>query len=263
MFITANRINVHVQVSGPADAPALLLLHSLGTEAAIWEDPAAHLAAHWRVIRPDLRGHGLSDVTPGPYSVTGMAQDMLGVLDGLAVEQAHVAGVSIGGMIAMSMAVQAPARVASLCLVDTALCIPPARSWRERAALVRAEGMAPLIETVVGRWVTAASLDTPNAHGLRQMLRTTPAEGYAAAAEAIADEDLTLAARSIKAPTLVLVGDQDMATPPSSAEAIRDTIAGAGLSVIPDAAHIPTMERGAAVTAAMTSFLSTQASAGG
>ena len=257
MFVTANGINLHAQICGPADAPALLLLHSLGTEAAIWEEPAAHFAAGWRVIRPDLRGHGLSTASPGPYSIAGLAQDMLGLLDALGIAQAHVAGVSIGGMIAMSMAIQAGARVTSLMLIDTALAIRPAQTWLDRAALVRRQGMAPLVEPVVSRWVTAAALDTPAAHGLRQMLRTTAPEGYAAAAEAIAAADLAAAARGIVAPTLVLVGDQDEATPPSAAQHIRDTISGARLGIIADAAHIPTMERPADVAGAMASFLGT------
>jgi 3-oxoadipate enol-lactonase/4-carboxymuconolactone decarboxylase len=259
MFLQVGDTPFHVQIDGPAGAEALLLLHSLGTDGRIWDGPAEALRAGYCVIRPDLRGHGLSGVTPGPYSIEGLARDMLALLDALGIGRAHVAGVSIGGMVAQAMAALAPDRVRSLVLVDTALAIPPADLWHGRAATARAEGMAPLVEQVVARWVTPAALPSPAAHGLRAMLRRTDPEGYAGAAEAIAAADLSAATRGLRQPTLVLVGDGDAATPLSSAKALRDAIPAARLEVIADAAHIPTVERPAEVTAAMRRFLAEQA----
>lgn len=253
MFVRVGDLDIHVQVSG-AGAP-LLLLHSLGTNLHIWDAQAEALSRHFRVIRPDMRGHGLTSVTPGPYAMAQLARDALGLLDALGLERAHVAGISIGGMIAQAIAHEAPARVLSLGLVDTALAIPPAQNWHDRAALVRKEGMAPLIEAVVARWVTASSLDSPAANGLRAMLRRTDPEGYAAAAEAIAAADFSTLTTGIRAPTLVIVGDGDLATPVSSAQALRDAIPGAALVVLKDGAHIPTMEVPEAVTEAMVAFL--------
>ncbi|WP_139323390.1 alpha/beta fold hydrolase, partial [Roseomonas sp. TAS13] len=173
MFLRLDGTTFQAQVSGPANGEVLFLLHSLGTNAGIWEEPAQAFSNRYRVIRPDLRGHGMSGVTPGPYSIEGMARDMLGLLDLMGVESAHVAGISIGGMIAQSLAAQAPGRVRSLTLVDTALAIPPAQGWIDRAATVRAEGMEPLVETLVARWVTPASLGEPRTDALRAMLRRT------------------------------------------------------------------------------------------
>ncbi|MDJ0391642.1 3-oxoadipate enol-lactonase [Roseomonas sp. E05] len=258
MFVKAGDLDVHVQVDGPAGAPALLLLHSLGTTGHIWEAQAKALASSWRVIRPDLRGHGLTTVTPGPYSIEGLAQDALAVLDVLGVGPAHVAGLSIGGLVAQSVAAHAPERVRSLMLLDTALSIPPPETWQERAATVRAQGMAPLVEPVVARWVTPAALHAPAAQGLRAMLRRTDPEGYAGAAEAIAAADLTEATRRLRLPALVLVGDGDQATPLASAAALCDAIPGARLQTIADAAHIPTVERPEAVTEALRIFLAAQ-----
>ena len=184
---------MHVQIDGPQSAPALLLLHSLGTDGRVWEPQAAALADSFRVIRPDLRGHGLSVATPGPGSIARLAQDALAVLDALGVGQAHVGGLSIGGMVAQQLAAAAPGRVASLVLCDTAMAIPPPAFWRERAAIVRARGMAAIADAVVGRWVTPASLGAAATEGLRMMLLRTDPEGYAAAAEAIAAADLTAA----------------------------------------------------------------------
>ena len=255
MFVRVEDIDVHLQQSGPADGPALLLLHSLGTQGAIWDDQAEALAGRYRVIRPDFRGHGLTGVTPGPYAVEALARDILALMDRLPVPQAYVAGVSLGGLVAQSLAIQAPDRVLGLILVDTALALPPAQTWRDRASLVRSQGIEPLVEPVVARWVTAGSLATPAANGLRAMLRRTDPEGYAAAAEAVGAADFTEAARTIRAPTLVLVGDGDVATPPSSADALSRAIPGSRLEILADAAHIPTVERPEAVTAAMERFL--------
>ena len=261
MFIDVQGLNVHVQVEGPPGAEPVLLLHSLGTSLHVWDEQARALARQYRVIRPDMRGHGLTATTPGPYAIDALARDALGVLDALGVARAHVAGISIGGLIAQSLAAQAPERVLRLALVDTALAIPPAQPWLDRAALVRAQGMRAVEDAVIARWVTPASLPSPGAQGARAMLTRTDPEGYAAAAEAIAAADLSQSSRALRCPTLVLVGDGDLATPVSSAEALRDAIPGAVLQVIPNAAHIPTVERPEAVTAALQGFLAPDAAA--
>ena len=255
MFLRAGDLNVHVRIDGPAGAPALLLLHSLGTTLDIWEAQAQALCASFRVIRPDLRGHGLTAVTAGPYDMIQLARDALGVLDALGVASAHVGGISIGGLIAQAMALAAPPRVRSLILVDTALAIPSRESWALRAAAVRADGLAPLLDGVLARWLTPAALDTPEADGLRAMLLRTPPEGYAGAAEAIGGADFTEASRAIFCPTLVVVGEHDQATPVAGAEALARAIPGARLGILADAAHIPTVERPEAVWAAMQAFL--------
>lgn len=254
MFVRAGGITLHAQVDGPPGAPVLVLLHSLGTSLHVWDDQAGSLAGAFRIVRPDLRGHGLSEVTPGPYAIGQLADDVLALLDALGVGQAHLAGLSIGGMVAQAVAHRAPARVASLILCDTAMAIPPAQLWRDRAALVRAEGMGAVAEAVMARWVTPGFMGAPGAAGLRAMLLRTAPEGYAAAAEAIAAADLTGHTRALQVPALVMVGDADEATPLASAEALRDAL-GASLVVLPDAAHIPTVEAAEAVTDALRRFL--------
>ena len=256
MFIRSSDLDIHVQISGPAGAPALLLIHSLGTSLHVWDAQADALQRSFRVIRADLRGHGLTTVTPGPYSIAQLAQDMLAVLDAVGAQTAHVAGLSIGGMVAQSIAHQAPNRVASLILCDTAMVIPPPEGWQTRAATVRAQGMAAIAEPVMARWVTPGFATTPAASGLRAMLLRTDPEGYAGAAVAIAAADLTADTHALRVPTLVIVGDQDLATPVSAAEALAAAIPGARLTILPGAAHIPTVEHPDAVTAAIGAFLS-------
>jgi 3-oxoadipate enol-lactonase/4-carboxymuconolactone decarboxylase len=255
MFIKVKDLAIHVLIEGPPGAPALVLLHSLGTTSHIWDAQAAELSRSFRVIRPDLRGHGLTTCTPGPYSMALFADDLAALLTELNIQQFHLGGISIGGLIAQSFAAAHPGRVASLMLVDTALAIPPAQSWTDRAAKVRAEGIASIADAVLARWVTPSFMDAPETHGLREMLLRTPAEGYAASAEAIAAADLTATTSTLQIPTLIVVGDQDQATPVAAAQALNAAIAGSSLTIIESAAHIPTVEKPAEVTAALAGFL--------
>ena len=254
MFVNANGLTMHVQVDGPAAAPVLVLVHSLGTSLHVWDEQARALAGPFRVVRPDLRGHGLTEVTPGPYSIAQLAADVIAAMDALGVGQAHVGGLSIGGLVAQSLAHQAPGRVASLILCDTALAIPPAQNWRDRAALVRSGGTEAVVDPVMARWVTPGFMQDPAAIGLRAMLLRTAPEGYAAAAEAIAAADLSADTATLRVPALVLVGDKDEATPPASAEALRAALGGS-LLILPGAAHLPTVEVPDLVTDAIRRFL--------
>jgi 3-oxoadipate enol-lactonase/4-carboxymuconolactone decarboxylase len=255
MFVRANGIDIHVQVSGPPGATPLLLLHSLGTSLHVWDAQADSLANSFRVIRPDMRGHGLTSVVPGAGDIGQYARDALAVLDALGVEAAHVAGLSIGGLIAQSVAIQAPARVRSLILSDTAMVIPPPEPWIARAALVREKGMEAVVDPVMARWISEPFMSTPTGQGLRAMLLRTSPEGYAAAAEAIAACDLSAQTATLNLPAVVIVGELDMATPVSSAEAMHTSLRGSKLVVLPGALHIPTVEFPEAVTAAIRSFL--------
>ena len=254
MRIALPGLSMHMRVDGPRDASPLMLLHSLGTDHRVWQPQAEALEARFLVLRPDLRGHGLSDVLPGPYTIESMARDVLHALDALGIDRLPVAGLSIGGMVAQSLAAQAPDRISALVLVDTALAIPPAELWRERASTVRAQGMTAIADTVLARWLTKTA-DPAAESTLRALLLSTEPEGYAAAAEAIAAADLTATTRCLRLPTLVIVGDQDEATPIASAVALQSAVPGARLQVLRNAAHIPTIEQPALVTEALLDFL--------
>jgi 3-oxoadipate enol-lactonase / 4-carboxymuconolactone decarboxylase len=254
MFIRAGDFVMHVLIDGPPGAAPLVLLHSLGTNAHLWDAQAVELSKSFRVIRPDLRGHGLSSCTPGPYRVDLLAADLAAMLDALEIEQCHLGGISLGGLVAQAFAATWPQRTESLILVATAMAIPPAQTWTERAATVRAQGIQAIEETAIGRWVTDVA--GPAAGFLRTMLLRTPAEGYAGAAEAIAAADLTPSTSQLQLPALVVVGDQDRATPVVAAQALHQAIAGSSLVILPGAAHIPMTEQPEALSAAMQNFLS-------
>ena len=254
-FVEIRGLATRVAVDGPPGAPALLLVHSLGTSLHVWDAQIEQLARGFRVVRFDVRGHGLSELSPAPYTLDDLADDALAVLDACGIAVAHVGGVSIGGMVAQAVAARAPARVASLVLCDTALALPPPEMWRARAATVRTEGVAAIADATLARWVSPAFATTPAGRGLRAMLLRTHPEGYAAAAEVLAAADLSRTTPGLRVPTTVIVGELDPSTPVASAEALRDAIPGARLVVIPGGAHLPLVELPDAVTAAIVDVL--------
>ncbi len=255
LFLEIRGHATHVALDGPPGAPAILLMHSLATSLRVWDAQAEALGRGFRVVRFDLRGHGLTEPSTTPFTIEDLAADALAVLDACGIAAAHVGGVSIGGMIAQAVATLAPSRVTSLILCDTALALPPPEVWRQRAATVRADGLAGLVDATMARWVSPAFAATPAGRGLRAGFLRTPPEGYAAAAEALALADLTEATARLRVPALVLVGEADPSTPVAAAEALRAAIPGAGLVVIPGALHLPPVEHADAVTAAIHAFL--------
>ncbi|WP_135468126.1 bifunctional 3-oxoadipate enol-lactonase/4-carboxymuconolactone decarboxylase PcaDC [Crenalkalicoccus roseus] len=253
MFCHVGDIVIHAQVEGPATAPAVLLLHSLGTTLHMWDPQAAALSRRFRVIRMDMRGHGLTDAPPGPYRMEQLVQDALGLLDALGVREAHVGGVSIGGRIAMGMAARAPSRVLSLMPCDTALEFQPAETWQERIAAVERGGIPAIAEATMGRWVLDQSL--ASSHGLRRMLLRTDPVGWLGCAAALRDCRKEEILGRIRCPTTIVVGDRDVSTPPSAAQAIHEAIPDSRLVTIAEAAHIPNFEREQAFTAAILAHM--------
>lgn len=256
MFVQIADHLVHCVVEGPEDAPPLLLLHSIGTTQHVWDLQAPALARHYRVIRPDMRGHGLTAVTPGEYTMRGLAADVTALMDALEIPQAHIAGLSIGGRIAQQVAVEAPERVSSLMLIDTAMEFPDPATWQARIEAVLAEGTAVLADAVMPRWVADPS--TPSGLGLRHMLLRTDKVGYAAAAAALRDARADEVRGLITGPCTVIVGEHDPASPIATAEALRDSIPGAGLVVLPGVNHIPNYEAAEALTSAMLAHMAAQ-----
>ncbi|RAI57829.1 bifunctional 3-oxoadipate enol-lactonase/4-carboxymuconolactone decarboxylase PcaDC [Roseicella frigidaeris] len=253
MFCEIGDICVHAAVEGPATAPPVLLLHSLGTSLAMWEPQAAALAGRFRVIRMDMRGHGLTEAPPGPYGMAMLARDALALLDSLGIAAAHVGGVSIGGRIALQMAAMAPERVLSLLACDTALEFGPPETWQQRIDAVAAGGMRAVADAVMERWVCDRSL--ASSKGLRRMLLATDPAGYAGCGAALRDCRASEVMGRIACPTTVIVGERDASTPLAAAEAVQAAIPGSHLVTIAEAAHIPNLERAAAMTRAVLGHL--------
>ena len=239
----------HHVVTGPPDAPALVLSNSLGSSLAMWDPQAGALAERFRLVRYDIRGHGESPVPTGPYALADVGQDVLDLLDHLGIERAHLAGVSLGGMTGMWLGAHAAERVDRLVLICTSAKLGPPEMWADRAKTVREQGTAAMAEAGVGRWLTegfrARHPDTTER--LQAMIAAQPDEGYAACCAVIEHMDQLADLPSIGAPTLVLAGAQDPATPPEHAERIAAGIPGARLEVLDPAAHLANIEQPEAV----------------
>lgn len=246
-------VEVHAVVSGRPDAPAVVLSNSLGSTHRMWDPQLAALEEHFLVIRYDTRGHGGSPVPAGPYSIDDLVDDVVALLDGLGVQRAHVVGLSMGGMTAMRLAARNPERVDRLAVLCTAAHLPPRAAWLERAALVRDQGTASVAGAVVQRWFTE-HYDGDLGYW-QTMIADTPAQGYAACCEAIAELDLREQLSSIGAPTLAIAGADDPATPPAMLTEITAAVPDSRLLVVGPAAHLANVEQSDTVTHALLEHL--------
>ncbi|TQL68003.1 3-oxoadipate enol-lactonase [Nocardioides albertanoniae] len=250
-------VAVHHVVTGPADAPVVVLSNSLGSTMSMWDAQVDALTEHFRVVRYDTRGHGGSPVPQGPYDIDDLADDVVSLLDSLGVEKAHFVGLSLGGMTGMRLAARNPERVDRLVLLCTGAKLDPSSAWHDRAATVRENGSGAVAEAVVARWFTPGYLAT-NAEekaAAEAVVASTPAEGYASCCEVIATMDLRPDLPRISAPTLAIAGADDPATPPPHLEAIADSVQDGRVLVVPESAHLANAEQPQTITSAILDHL--------
>jgi 3-oxoadipate enol-lactonase len=231
-------------LDGPEDAHVVVLSNSLGTTNEMWEPQLPALSRSFRVLRYDRRGHGRSEVVPGPCTIADLGRDVLELLDALDLGRVSYCGLSIGGMDGMWLAANAPERIDRLCLCSTSANLGPPELWVERAATVRAGGTGAVADATMGRWFTPAFHEAqPEVVArFRDMVASTPAEGYASCCEAIRDWDFRDELGRISAHTLVLSAELDPSTPPEHGRLVADGIPGASFVVVPEAAHLVNVE---------------------
>ncbi len=241
---TGDGIRLAYRVDGPANVPALLFINSLGTDHRMCEPQVAALAEHFRIVRYDSRGHGRSDAPPGPYFLERLAWDALALLDALDVERAHVCGLSLGGMVALWLAIHHPSRVGRAIFANTAARIGSDQIWSARIQAVEAGGMAAIHDAVLARFLSAGFQEQhPGVtREVGEMLLATPPHGYIGCCTALRDADLRHLASTIEAPSLVIGGELDEATPPAQAEDLHAAIVPSDLMVIPGVAHLTNLE---------------------
>jgi 3-oxoadipate enol-lactonase len=252
-------VPLHHVVEGPAEAPVLVLLNSLGTDLRMWEPQAAALRDKLRIVRCDARGHGGSPMADPPWTLADLGGDVLALLDSLEIARASFAGVSLGGATAIWIAAHAPDRLERLIACFTSAWFGPPGSWLERAATVRAEGVEAVADGVLGRWFTDA-VDPGLRARMREMLVATPQAGYAAATEVVAHLDLRADLAAVAAPTLVVSGAEDPACPPDVGRALAAGIPAAEFVELEAAAHLGNLERPDAVTALIRAHLAKETS---
>lgn len=248
-----------ITIDGDAAAPALILSNSLGTTLEMWDLQVDAFSREYRLIRYDSRGHGGSPVTPGPYSLADLGQDVLAVMDALAIERAAFCGISMGGHTGLWLGIHAGSRFNAIAVCNSAAKIGTPQGWNERTAMVREGGaasMRALAESSPGRWFSADFIDAQPAQVQRAQawIAGIAPQGYAACCEALATSDLRADLGRISTPTLLLAGASDPVTTVADAQAMQAGIAGAQLAVVP-ASHLSNQEAPQAFDQAVLHFL--------
>ena len=259
MKTTANGIQMHYTLEGPADAPMVTMSHSLATDLSMWDPQAKALAQRYRVLRYDTRGHGGTDAPAGAYTLAQLADDARALLKALGIARTHWVGLSMGGMIGQTLALTSPELLQSLSLCDTSSRIPAEMKhlWDERISTVEANGMDPMVEPTIARWFTPKFIESQKdvIEPVRAMIRRTPPKGYVGCCHAIKALDLTDRLKAITLPTLIIVGAQDLGTPLAASQAIHERIEGSELVVLDPASHLSNLEQPDAFTRALEQFL--------
>jgi 3-oxoadipate enol-lactonase len=245
---------LHVQVSGPNGAPAVLFANSLGTDLRLWDKVLPLLPEGLRYIRYDKRGHGLSGLGGGS-DLDDHADDAIAVIEQVANGPVVFVGLSIGGLIAQRVAHRRPDLVRALVLSNTAARLGTRESWQARINAVIDHGMEYIADGVMERWFGPAFRQSDEMTLWRTMLARTPARGYTAACAALSGADQTEATRSLRQPTLVIAGEADGATPAAVVQATAALIPKADFHILPGAGHSPCVETPAAWAALVGSFL--------
>lgn len=258
-FVTRDGARIYWRSDGDPASPPLLLGSSLGTEHALWAPAIPALQRRFRVLSFDWRGHGASEAPSGEYTLADLAGDALAVADAAGVRRFSYAGISLGGMVGMWLGIHAGDRVERLVLSNTSAKMSSA-AWSERIAKIKAGGIGAIVDAVLQRWFTSRYLSRADATfaSARAAFYAVDPAGYIGCCAAIRDMDLTPDLASIRAPTLVITGTEDVATPKEMGTAIAAAIPGARSAEIA-AAHIPLPEAtGAFVHAALEFLAGTQ-----
>ena len=244
-FANVNGAVAHYVDEGRRDARAIVFINGLGLDLRIWDELVGPLAGAYRIVRYDKRGHGLSELPPGPALIADYAADLLALLDRLQVEGAVIVGVSMGGLVAQELYRQRPDLVAALALCDTAAKIGTEEKWRQRMDEVARGGVEAIADATMRRWFTAEfrARRPDDVAGWRAMLTRCPKDAYLTACAAQAEADLRPYCAAIKVPTLCVVGDEDGSTPPPLVRELADQIGQARFKTIAGAGHLPNIER--------------------
>ena len=259
--IDAGEIRMAYELSGPEGAPVACLNHCFGSDLHYWE---RHLSAFegFRVLRYDTRGHGGSDAPPGPYRLETLAADVAGLQDALGIERVHFCGVSLGGQIAQTFALDYPERVASLVLVNTTCeySEDQVALWRARARQVVEEGIESLHDTLMARWFSdeAVARQPPGYRYMAEAIRRFRPEGFAAAVEAMCHLHTTPRLPRIAAPTLVIGTPEDPGAPREVTEKMARLIPNAELEWLTPARHLASLEHPERFNALVRTFLAKQ-----
>ena len=243
--IKVGELDVAYRLEGAAGHPVVMMSNGLMTNMGMWNPTISALKDRFQILRYDTRGHGSTSVTPGPYSIELLADDAIGLMDALDIREAHIMGLSMGGMVAQQIGARYPNRTLSLLLCNTASEMPPRSLWEERLRIAHTQGVAALADSTIRRWFTASFIErSPQIiEKIREMILATPLEGYLGCATAIRDMAQTTLLLKIKAPTLIVTGRQDPATTVEQSMVLNRMIDTSRMGVIENAAHLSNIEQ--------------------
>lgn len=248
------KLRLNAEISGPENAPAIVLLHALGTHLALWDGLLPYLT-RFRCLRIDLRGHGASDAPPPPYTMGALVHDVETVMDHFAVKNAVVVGVSLGGLIAQGLALKRQDLVYAAVLSNTAAKIGGPSLWQARIAQVSQGGLGPYTVGAMERIFGPRWQDAPQMPTIAQMLQSTPVQGWIGAAHAIAGADFYTPISALHLPTLVIAGARDGTTPPDLVRETADLIPSAEYYLMQGVGHLPMVEDTPTFAALLIAFL--------
>jgi len=258
MRIKANDITFNCEIEGPVGGPWLALSNSLATNLTMWDPQAANLKHSFRLLRYDQRGHGGTDAPTGRYTYATLVADALALLDALDIERPHFCGLSMGGATALGLAELHPNRVDRVVVCDSPAMSTPAtaQQWEERIVAARTGGMESLVESTMARWFPPETHAARPAHldKVRQMIRTTPVNGFIGCAAALADHDYNTAVATVTRPVLFIAGAKDGVTPAAMKD-MHARLKGSRYVELEGAGHISNLDRPAEFTKAVREFL--------
>ncbi|RJE82518.1 3-oxoadipate enol-lactonase [Paracoccus onubensis] len=252
---TVNGANLHYADQGPKGGPAVMFANSLGTDLRLWDALLPHLPEGLRLIRYDKRGHGLSEETPGPYTIEQLADDAAGLIRHLGLRDVVFVGLSIGGLIGQSLAVRHGELLRGLVISNSAAKIGDAGIWHGRVVTIRRHGLASIGPATMERWFSPAFRASGAADPWQRMLERQPVDGYIACCEAIAAADLREAAPGLKLPLRLIAAELDGATPVSVMQDTAELIEGSRVEVMQGVGHLPCVEAPEAYAGILTGFL--------
>jgi 3-oxoadipate enol-lactonase len=241
-MIRLDDINVHFREDGDPGGRAIMFSNSLGTDLRLWDKLVALMPDGLRLIRYDMRGHGLSDAPPAPYSMGTLVSDAERLADYLGVRNCVFVGLSVGGLIAQGLAVKRPDIVAQMVLSNTAAKIGTRAMWDDRIASVKTGGIAALGDSIMERWFSARFLDGPERAGWQHLLERQPDEGYMGVSAAISHTDFMNTTADLTLPTLAIAGSEDGATPPDLVRETAALVPGSRFELLRGAGHLPCVE---------------------
>jgi 3-oxoadipate enol-lactonase / 4-carboxymuconolactone decarboxylase len=263
-FATIHNARMFYRLQGNAGLPVLILSHSISTDHAMWELQVENLLPYFQILRYDTRGHGASEATSGEYSIEMLGKDILALADTLKISQFAFCGLSLGGAIGQWVAAHAPERVTHLVLTNTSPQFVPRTNWEARIEAVSKGGMSAVVDVAMQRFFLPDTLSKQNPHvaSIRSVFLGTDPVGYLGCCAALRDLNHGDLLRRIEAPTLVISGDRDVATPwRGHGERLVQEIPGAKALHLA-AAHLSNIERPHSFTTALLEFLLPQPNSG-